>query len=150
MSQEIINFNQEKYEVVNYKNENSQNIWQKYHKSHQSKEVCFFGLPQTWTTIEHGSKSPYNNKDTRFPPNNFIHKAKWLKFTMAQNESKIEARARDRVRACGILTKMRRGGLLKYEKSEGRTHLHVCHLSHERGKGPWRGGCTSKRGQLQS
>ena len=46
MSQEIINFNQEKYEALNYKNENSQNPWQKYHKSHQSKEVCFFGLPK--------------------------------------------------------------------------------------------------------
>ena len=34
MSQEIINFNQEKYEVLNYKNENSENLWQKYHKSH--------------------------------------------------------------------------------------------------------------------
>ena len=37
---------QEKYEVINYKNENSQNLWQKYHKSHQSKEVCFFGFPK--------------------------------------------------------------------------------------------------------
>ena len=44
MSQEIINFNQEKYEVLNYKNENLQNLWQKYHKFHQSKEVCFIGL----------------------------------------------------------------------------------------------------------
>ena len=44
VSQEIINFNQEKYEVLNYKTENSQNLWQKYHKSHQSKEVCFFVL----------------------------------------------------------------------------------------------------------
>ena len=39
MRQEIINFNQEKYEVLNYKNENSQNLWQKYHKSHQSKDI---------------------------------------------------------------------------------------------------------------
>ena len=46
MSQEIMNFNQEKYEVLNYKNENSLNLWQKYHKSHQSKQVCFFGFPK--------------------------------------------------------------------------------------------------------
>ena len=46
MSQEIINVNQEKYEILNHKNENSQNLWQKYHKSHQNKEVCFFGFPK--------------------------------------------------------------------------------------------------------
>ena len=35
-----------KYEVLNYKNENTKNLWQKYHKSHQRKEFCFFGIPK--------------------------------------------------------------------------------------------------------
>ena len=34
-----VRFNQEKYEVLNYKNENSQNLWQKYHKSKAKKFV---------------------------------------------------------------------------------------------------------------
>ena len=92
MSQEIINFNQEKYEFLTTKIKTHKIYGKTTTNLTKAKKFAYLNSPNL-ATIEHGSKSPQISKDTRFPPNNFIHKAKWLKITMAQNESKVEARA---------------------------------------------------------
>ena len=61
----------------------------KYHKSYQSKLVCFLGQPNLCSSLS--MKQIINgNNGHKIPPKILITKAKWLKITMAQ------ARARER------------------------------------------------------